>query len=121
MRRGVKKFAAQSGVIGKARGGERNAVRPIRTREPFALERMPDLVVEETARILCRNDAVTEVQMRAMRRGEPLDRHFARTRPPARRLRVTRQFLQERQRAQLKRIELERVDFRRHSEFPMRW
>src|SRR5690348_13536604 len=80
---------------------------------------MPDLAIEKTARIACRNHTIAEMQMRTVRLRKSLDRHLARAWAPARSLRIARKHLQNRERAQLQRIELQRVEPGRHVGIPV--
>src|ERR1700679_2976387 len=102
-------LAGEPRVVAHSFRRQHELARVVGLRQALALERMPHRLVCEAGRVLARDNGVAEMEVIAMRLREARDRRVAALR--------LRHRLQERQRAQLQRVELQRIVPRRHA-FP---
>src|SRR5579863_10178420 len=102
----VENLAGKSGVVGQAFRRQRNRIGPIASRQRFAGKRVPDRFVEQARGIAAADDKLTGVEMIRVAPREASDGVFAPAGTGFAGIRDTGQGLQDRQRAQLQRVEL---------------
>ncbi len=111
----VQNFVRDSGVVHEARLGQRDAMWPVCSGHAFAGECIPHLLIEKPRRIAAAHHGIAQMEMIAMRRRKTLDGRLSRTGASHRAIRNAGERLQQRQGAQLQRIELQRILLGRHS------
>jgi len=111
----VEDGVGEAGVIGLAFRGDGRALREERLDQSLAFQRRPGRRVGETGGVAAGHDRVAQMEMVAMRRGNAADDHGAVVVPPHDVPLDPRQRLQQGERLQLERVQIQRVALEGHS------